>query len=305
LKYAVTGGAGFIGSNIVKHLLEENHTVKVIDNLHAGKLENLEEIEDKIDFVKLDILDYDRLSKELNDLDGVFHEAALTSVPESFLHEEEYTQVNVVGTENIFKIAREFDIKVVFASSAAVFGNTIKIPISENTERKPINPYGMTKLSDELLAKKYADLGTKIIGLRYFNVYGPRQNIDYAGVITKFLEKISNKKSPIIFGDGSQTRDFIFVSDVARANLHAMKSEHTNDFYNIGTGTSLSVKELAHIMILLSELPLEPKNSELPEGDIISSQADITKAKTDLSWKPEVVLEDGLKKFFPKKSNIL
>ena len=305
MKYAVTGGAGFIGSNIVKHLLEENHTVKVIDNLHAGKLENLEEIEDKIDFVKLDILDYDRLSKELNDLDGVFHEAALTSVPESFLHEEEYTQVNVVGTENIFKIAREFDIKVVFASSAAVFGNTIKIPISENTERKPINPYGMTKLSDELLAKKYADLGTKIIGLRYFNVYGPRQNIDYAGVITKFLEKISNKKSPIIFGDGSQTRDFIFVSDVARANLHAMKSEHTNDFYNIGTGTSLSVKELAHIMILLSELPLEPKNSELPEGDIISSQADITKAKTDLSWKPEVVLEDGLKKFFPKKSNIL
>ena len=301
MKYAVTGGAGFIGSNIVKHLLEENHTVKVIDNLHAGKLENLEEIKNKIDFKKIDILDFDQLSNEMNDLDGIFHQAALTSVPESFLHQEEYTQVNVVGTENIFKIAKKFDIKVVFASSAAVFGNTTTIPIPENVERRPINPYGMTKLSDELLAKKYTDLGVKIIGLRYFNVYGPRQNIDYAGVITKFLEKISNKEPPIIFGDGIQTRDFIFVSDVANANLHAMKSKITSDYYNIGTGTKISVKELAKIMISLSELTLEPEYRELPDGDIITSQADIRKAEMDLLWKPMVSLEDGLKKFFPNK----
>ncbi len=298
MKYAVTGGAGFIGSYLVKHLLEENHTVKVFDNLHVGKLENLEEIKNKIDFKKLDILDFDKLSNEMNDLDGIFHQAALTSVPESFLHKEEYTKVNVVGTENIFKIAQKFDVKVVFASSAAVFGNTTKIPISENVERRPINPYGITKLSDELLAKKYTDLGTKIIGLRYFNVYGPRQNIDYAGVITKFLEKISNQQPPIIFGHGTQTRDFIFVSDVARANLHAMVSNNESDFYNIGTGTSTSVKELANIMITLSGLSLEPTYSELPDGDVISSQADINKAEMNLFWKPIINLRDGLKKFF-------
>ena len=298
MKYAVIGGAGFIGSNIVKHLLKENHSVKVIDNLHAGKLENLNEIKNKIDFKKLDILDSDELSNEINDLDGIFHQAALTSVPESFLHQEEYTKVNVVGTENIFKIAKKFDVKVVFASSAAVFGNTTKMPISENVERKPINPYGMTKLSDELLAKKYTDLGTKIIGLRYFNVYGPRQNIDYAGVITKFLDNISNKKSPIIFGDGTQTRDFISVSDVANANLHAMKSNIITDFYNIGTGINTSIIELANIMINLSGLPLEPIYNELPEGDVISSQADISKAKVDLSWTPTTKLKIGLKKFF-------
>jgi len=299
LKYAVTGGAGFIGSNIVKHLLEENHTVKIIDNLHAGKLENLEEIKNKIDFKKLDILDFDNLLKEMNDLDGIFHQAALTSVPESFLHKEEYTKVNVVGTENIFKIAQKFDIKVVFASSAAVFGNTTKKPISENVERRPINPYGMTKLSDELLAKKYTDLGTKIIGLRYFNVYGPKQNIDYAGVITKFLEKISKKQSPIIFGDGTQTRDFVFVSDVASANLHAMTSNYENDFYNIGTGINTSIKDLANTMIKLSGLPLESIHNELPDGDVISSQADISKAKKDLFWTPTTKLEIGLKNFFP------
>jgi UDP-glucose 4-epimerase len=298
LKYGVTGGAGFIGSNIVKHLLEENHTVKVFDNLHVGKLENLEEIKNKIDFKKLDILDFDKLSNEMNDLDGIFHQAALTSVSESFLHKEEYTKVNVVGTENIFKIAQKFDVKVVFASSAAVFGNTTKIPITENFERNPINPYGSTKLEDELLAEKYSKSGSKIIGLRYFNVYGPRQNIDYAGVITKFLEKISNNHLPVIFGNGNQTRDFIFVTDVAKANLHAMKNTLESDFYNIGTGIDTSIKDLADMMIKISGLSLKPIYDKLPEGDILKSQADISKAITKLSWKPDIPLENGLKHFF-------
>jgi UDP-glucose 4-epimerase len=299
MKYGVTGGAGFIGSYLVKYLLNQNHSVKVFDNLHVGKLENIQEVTNEIDFKKLDILDFNNLRNEMKNLDGIFHQAALTSVPESFLLKDEYTKVNVTGTENIFKIAQEFDIKVVFASSAAIYGNTTKIPISENFERKPINPYGLTKLTDELLAEKYSKSGTNLIGLRYFNVYGPGQNIDYAGVIIKFLERICNNQSPIIFGNGTQTRDFIFVTDIAKANLSAMKNNIESDFFNIGTGTSTSVKDLAEIMINFSGLPLEPIYDKLPEGDIIASQANINKATKKLSWKPIISIKNGLKEFFP------
>lgn len=299
MKYGVTGGAGFIGSYLVKYLLNQNHSVKVFDNLHVGKLDNLQKVTNEIDFQKLDLLDFNNLRAEMKNLDGIFHQAALTSIPESFLLKDEYTKVNVMGTENIFKIAQEFDIKVVFASSAAVFGNTIKIPISENFEKKPTNPYGLTKLAGELLVEKYSKLGAKIIGLRYFNVYGPGQNIDYAGVITKFLEKICNNQPPIIFGNGTQTRDFIFVTDIARANLCAMKNGIESDFFNIGTGTSTSIKDLVDIMIKFSGLSLEPIYDKLPEGDVLASQADISKASKKLSWKPITNLRDGLKKFFP------
>ena len=152
MNFAVTGGAGFIGSHLSKHLISEGHNVTVIDNLFRGKLSNLGKVKDKINFIKLDILDIDNLRKVLQNVDGIFHQAALTSVPESYEKEEEYKNVNIKGTENIFKIAKEFKIKVVYASSSSVYGDIKNIQITEDFERKPINPYGLTKLEDEYLS---------------------------------------------------------------------------------------------------------------------------------------------------------
>jgi len=298
VKFVVTGGSGFIGSYIVKHLLTQDHQVTVVDNFSRGKLENLVGFEEKIDFQKLDILDFDALKECINGSDGIFHQAALTSVPESFIKKEKYHSVNVVGTENIFKLAKEFGIKVVYASSSSVYGNTTLIPVKEDSKKKPINPYGITKLEDEKLAEKYHNLGTSIIGLRYFNVYGIGQTNDYAGVITKFYDCIQTDKSPIIFGDGSQIRDFVSVEDVAKANLQSMKSNTNFAFLNIGTGITTSVKELAYLMIRLSGKSLEPDFDKLPQGDIKESQADVSLAKELIGWRYETSLENGLKKFF-------
>ena len=298
MKFAVTGGAGFIGSHLVKYLISQGHDVTVVDNLHRGRLSNLDGVQDKVNFVKLDILDFENLKNILQNVDGIFHQAALTSVPESYEKEDEYKRVNITGTENIFKIAKEFQIKVVYASSSSVYGNIESIPITENFDRKPINPYGLTKLEDELLAEKYSKLGTEIIGLRYFNVYGIGQTLDYAGVITKFLDKIKEDKPPIIFGDGSQIRDFIFVKDVAKANLAAMMSDTKHGFFNIGTGKSISIKDLAYMMIKISEKSLEPEYNELPPGDVKLSTADITNSTKLLNWKSETTLENGLRTLF-------
>ena len=298
MKFIVTGGSGFIGSYIVKHLLNQDHQVTVIDNFWRGRLENLSGYENKITFKKLDILEFDDLKKTIDGHDGIFHQAALTSVPESFTQQEKYHMVNVIGTENIFKIAQEFGIKVVYASSSSVYGDTISIPIKEDFERNPINPYGVTKLDDEKLAEKYSELGVQIIGLRYFNVYGIGQTNDYAGVITKFYDLIKTNMPPKIFGDGTQIRDFISVEDVAKANLLAMQSTTKFDFLNIGTGIATSIMDLANLMIKLSGKSLTPIFQESLEGDIKESQADVTHTKESIGWSYETELENGLKKFF-------
>ena len=300
MKYVITGGAGFVGSHIAKLLVEKNYEVIIVDNLSRGKLENLAKIEEQIDFKKIDILDFNSLKDIISECDGIFHQAALTSVPESFLEKEKYHNVNVNGTENIYKLAKEFEKKVVYASSSSIYGNTTKIPISENFERIPINPYGVTKLDDELLAEKYHDLGVSIIGLRYFNVYGVGQTNDYAGVITKFVNQINLNKSPMIFGDGSQTRDFVYVEDIAKANLLSMESESTFSFLNIGTGISTSIRKLAEIMIELSGKQLELSFDNLPEGDIKNSLAEISLAKKVINWNYETSLKNGLKNSFFK-----
>jgi len=296
MKFAVTGGAGFVGSNIVKLLVKENHDVVVIDNMHTGKKENLQEILDKIEFCKLDIRNITELENKIKNVDGIFHEAALTIVQESFLMEKEYYDVNVKGTENIFKIAEKYGVKVVFASSSSVYGNTEKIPIIENNERNPINPYGKTKLEDEFLAKKYSDKGVSVIGLRYFNIFGKGQTGSYAGVITKFLNQLKENKSPIIFGDGSQIRDFIFVEDIAQANLSAMLSKVNFGFFNIGTGKTTSILQLAKLLIKLYNLEIFPEFSNPLDGDIQKSQANIKKSQELLNWTYNVEIEEGLEK---------
>ena len=295
MRFAVTGGAGFVGSHLVKLLVKEGHQVKVIDNLHTGKMENLEEIIEEIEFCELDIQDFNSMEKELKDSEGVFHQAALTVVQDSFKIPEKYHNVNVDGTENIFRIAQKNNFKVVYASSSSVYGHQNIVPILENFEKKPINPYGKTKLDDEILAERYAELGVKIIGLRYFNIFGKGQTLEYAGVITKFLDKLRDKESPIIFGTGSQIRDFIHVEDIAKANLLAMKSDVSFTHANIGTGNSISILELAKIMIDISGLKLEPIMEKALEGDIEKSQSDNSLARKLFDWKPERRLEDWLK----------
>jgi len=295
MKFVVTGGAGFVGSYLVKLLVKKGHQVTVIDNLHTGKRENLEEVKDKIEFRKIDIQDFDSMEKELRDVDGVFHQAALTVVQDSFKMPEKYHQVNVDGTENIFKIAQKNNFKVVYASSSSVYGHQNVVPILEDFDKKPINPYGKTKLEDEDLAEKYTKQGVNIIGLRYFNIFGKGQTLEYAGVIIKFLDRIRDGKSPIIFGTGSQIRDFIHVEDVTNANLMAMTSKVTNLHVNVGTGNSISILDLANMMIKISKLDLKPIMSEPLEGDIEKSQSDNSLARKSFGWKPEKKLEDWLK----------
>ena len=301
MKFAVTGGAGFVGSNIVKLLVKENHDVLVIDNMHTGKKENLEEVLEKIEFYELDIRNTLELENKIKDVDGIFHEAALTIVQESFIMEEEYYDVNVKGTENIFNIAEKYGIKVVFASSSSVYGNTEKIPILENNERNPINPYGKTKLEDEFLAEKYSDKGVSIIGLRYFNIFGKGQTGSYAGVITKFVNQLKEKKSPIIFGDGSQIRDFIYVEDVAQANLSAMLSKINFGFFNIGTGKTTTILQLAKFLIKLYNLEIFPEFSDPLDGDVQKSQANIKKSQQLLNWTYKIEIEEGLEKMIKLK----
>lgn len=295
MKYVVTGGAGFIGSNIVRLLLEQNHEVKVIDNLHSGKIENLADIKNEIEFENIDIKNFEKMKLSLKNIDGIFHEAALTSVPESFKKSQEYYDVNVLGTKNIFKIANKENTRIIFASSSSVYGDIKKIPIKENFNKNPKNPYGQTKLDSEYMAKEYIKNKSKIIGLRYFNVYGIGQNSSYAGVITKFLENIKNKKPIIINGDGNQKRDFIHVKDIAKANIVAMESKIEDGFFNIGTGITTSINDLSKLMIKLSNHQNKTMHSSQLEGDVKISQADMCLSNKILDWNHEINLIDGLR----------
>jgi UDP-glucose 4-epimerase len=296
----VTGGAGFIGSHLSKYLIKKGHNVCVIDSLRRGSLHNLTEIKAQIDFQKIDILDYDAMKNVLKNTDGIFHQAALGSVPQSFKEPQEYHRVNAIGTENVLKLAKEFGVKVVYASSSSVYGNQNKFPIKEDAPKKPLNPYGQSKLNAEQFAENYAKLGVNVIGLRYFNVFGIGQNPNYAGVIPKFIQQLVEHKPPIIYGDGHQLRNFTFVDDVVEANILAFESKIEHAFINIASGIMTSIKELADIMIRLSGLSIQPIYEKPREGDIEKSQADISLAKDLINWKPKTTLEEGLKKIFPK-----
>ena len=294
MRFLVTGGAGFVGNHLVKLLVEKGHEVKVVDNLIKGKKENLSDIFDKIEFINSDIRDYENLEKNLHNVDGIFHQAALTVVQDSFDNPEEYHDVNVIGTENIFKLAHKYDLKVVYASSSSVYGHKEIMPIKEDATRQPINPYGQTKLDDEYLYEKYSKLGTKIIGLRYFNIFGQGQTLEYAGVITKFIDRIRDGKSPIIFGAGTQLRDFIYVEDIVMANLVAMESKVSNLLVNVGTGNAITILELAKMIIDVSGLSIQPIFESPLEGDIKKSQADTTLATKSFNWKPKKDLREWL-----------
>ena len=301
MKYIVTGGAGFIGSNIVKKLVVRGDDVTVIDNLNTGKEENLISVKDKIVFFNDNILNLDLLEKQTQNIDGIFHQAALASVQDSFSKPEEYQSVNVNGTENILKLAKKNNFKVVYASSSSVYGNPEKIPIKESDSKNPINPYAETKLEKERLAIKYSEMGVKVIGLRYFNVFGKGQSKEYAGVLKLFLERIRDKLPPKINGDGSQFRDFVYVEDVADANILSMDSEVNHEFFNVGTNTSITILDLAKTIIKSSEIHMEPIFGPALKGDVQRTVANIDLIQDKIGWKPTVFLEKWIDEIISMK----
>ena len=301
MKYVVTGGAGFIGSHITKNLVERGDIVTVIDNMNTGKEKNLESVIDKINFVKGNILDTELLDSITKDVDGVFHQAALASVQDSFDEPDEYHNVNVNGTENILKLSKKYGFKVVFASSSSVYGNPIRIPIKESDEKNPINPYAETKLKKEELAIEYSKMGIHVIGLRYFNVFGKGQSKEYAGVLKLFLERIRDKLPPKINGDGTQFRDFVHVSDVVNANLMSMDSDITHEFFNVGTNTTITIIDLAKTIIEYSGLNIEPIFRPELDGDVHQTKANIDLIKKKIGWEPSIMLVDWIKDIISSK----
>ncbi len=301
MKYVVTGGAGFIGSHITKKLVECGDIVTVIDNMNTGKKKNLESVIDRISFVKGDILDTDLLEDITKDADGVFHQAALASVQDSFDEPDKYHNVNVNGTENILKLSKKYGFKVVYASSSSIYGNPIRIPIKESDGKNPINPYAETKLKKEELAIKYSKMGVSVIGLRYFNVFGKGQSKEYAGVLKLFLECIRDKLPPKINGDGTQFRDFVHVSDVVDSNIMSMNSNITHEFFNVGTNTTITILDLAKTIIECSGLNIEPIFGPALDGDVHQTKANIDLIKKKIGWEPSIMLVDWVKDIISSK----
>ncbi len=295
MRYLVTGGAGFIGSHIARALLAAGHSVRVLDNLHAGSKDRLLGIMDRIEFTKADIRDLDALESATGGCDGVFHEAALVSVQQSFDMRDEYQDVNVNGTRNVLDVAKRHGARVVYASSASVYGDAKRMPMrEEDASRTPINPYGATKAEAEIISQEYMTGGAGVIGLRYFNVYGVGQTSAYAGVITQFMRRLEGGRPPVVNGDGSQSRDFVYVEDVASANLAAMASDTRDGFFNVGTGRSATINELAQVMIQAYGVDVAPEYADPLEGDVRESRADTSLTARSIPWIHSTELKDGI-----------
>ena len=293
--FLITGGSGFVGSHLAEQLIKNGHCVTILDDLNTGNIKNLEKIKEKINFVEGDVRDKLLLQEICKKKDGIFHLAARASVQESFIKFEEYQDVNVNGTENIFRQAHEYGIKVVYVSSSSVYGNPTELPIKENSSMNPINPYAQTKVDKENLATEYAKKGLQVIGMRYFNIFGERQSKEYAGVIKLFLECIQNKLPPKINGDGTQARDFVFVGDVVNANILAMESDIDHAFFNVGTNTQISILEIAQLMITSANLDLKPIFGPELKGDVNLTIANIDLIKKSLNWNPTITIQEWLK----------
>ena len=302
-KALVTGGAGFIGSHLVDELLIAGCNVTVLDNLSTGHLSNLKHIENRITFYKGDIRNQEILNKAAKDCDIIFHQAAVVSVPSTVDDPVESAMVNEMGTLLVLEAARKNNIKkVVLASSCAVYGDDPDIPKHENMNPKPQSPYAVQKLSGEFYARLYFDLyGLETACLRYFNVYGPRQDPSspYSGVISIFMTQAFAKKTPVIYGDGNQYRDFIFVKDVVRFNLlAASEDEAIGKTFNVGTGTVTRINRLWEMIQRLEGFNIEPEYERARPGDIRESVASIDYAKKTLGFEPEYSFEKGLKETF-------
>jgi nucleoside-diphosphate-sugar epimerase len=303
MRYLVTGGAGFIGSNTVDELVRRGHGVVVLDDLSAGKEENLVEIRNKITFVKGSVTDLEAVQKAMQQADYVIHLAARTSVPRSVKDPLETNKINVEGTLNVLVAARDNKVKrMVLAASSSAYGETPTLPKHEAMQPLPISPYGVSKYVCELYAQTFGRCyGLENVSLRYFNIFGPRQDPDspYSGVLSRFAAAFLEEEQPVVFGDGEQTRDFTYVDNAVQANLLACEAPTASGcVFNIGTGDRISLNQTLQHFRRISGRKLEAKYEPPREGDIRDSQADISKAVEFLGYQPTVRFEEGLERTF-------
>jgi len=306
----VTGGAGFIGSNLTEALLQRGHFVRVLDDFSTGKRENL--IFDKkfpsLEIVEGDIREFSTCQKAVKGIEYVFHQAALPSVQRSIEDPETSNAVNVGGTLNILLAAKETGVKrVIYASSSSVYGDTPALPKHEEMPSNPLSPYALQKYIGEQYCRLFYQLyGLDTISLRYFNIFGPKQdpNSLYSAVIPKFIDALLQGRPPIIFGDGEQSRDFTYIENVVQANLLAMSAEHLHgEAINIARGKRISLNQLLNVLKEILGSKLSPIYQEPRKGDVKHSLADICKGKEILNYEPTVGVEIGLEKtveFFQK-----
>ena len=299
MKALVTGGAGFIGSHLVEGLVRRGHEVRVFDNLSTGSLDNLAPVRDAVEVVIGDLRDDEAVNRAVEGVEVVFHQAADPSVPRSISHPRDCYDINVLGTLNLLAAARDAGCRrVVFASSCAVYGNDPRQPKSEELPPAPESPYASSKLAGEELCQVFTRVyGLEAVALRYFNVYGPRQSPDgpYASVIPRFIADLKAGARPRVFGDGEQTRDFIFVGDVVEANLRAATaSEAVGEVVNVGSGRSTSLNTLLTVLAPLIGNTVEPIYEAERPGDVRHSLAETSKARRLLGFEAQTSLAEGL-----------
>jgi len=301
-KALVTGGAGFIGSHLVEALVAGKCRVVVVDNLSSGHLSNLDPLKEQITFVHGDIRQKDTLESAAEGCDVIFHLAAVVSVQQTIANPVESAEINDIGTLNVFEAARTQNVRrVVFSSSCAVYGDDPRLPKVETMNPKPASPYAVQKLAAEYNARIYQELfGLETVSLRYFNVFGPRQDPSspYSGVISLFMTRAVSKQRPVIYGDGHQSRDFVYVKDVVNANLlAAAMKDPRGRIFNIGTGNQVTINRLWEAIAALSEqTQLDPHYEAARAGDILHSCANMDFTKSKLKFDPDHSLEEGLKK---------
>lgn len=300
-KFLVTGGAGFIGSHLVRGLLERGHRVRVLDNFSTGKAENLREVESAIELHEGDLRAADDVAAAVEGIDFVLHQAAIPSVPRSVEEPIESHDANATGSLTLLKAASEAGVKrLVYASSSSVYGSNPELPKVETMRTEPLSPYAVAKLTAEHYCLVFNRLyGLETVALRYFNVFGPRQDPTsaYSGVVSRFIEALLSGEPPTIHGDGEQTRDFTYVENVARANFAACeRAQAPGGVYNVGCQDRISVNQLWRLMALLADSPLEPRYAPSRPGDVPHSLADISAARRDLAFEPGVDVREGLKR---------
>ncbi len=300
-KYLVTGIAGFIGSSIARALVAQGEEVRGIDNFSSGKRENIEEIYSEIEFVEGDILDRDLVREVCRNVDFIFHEAAIPSVPRSVADPIESNSVNVDATLNVLTAANEAGAKrIVFASSCALYGDPQTLPVDEGMLPDPVSPYAVAKLcAENYMRSFYRVYGLETVSLRYFNVFGPHQDASsaYSGVLAKFITQMVGGEQPVIFGDGAQSRDFVFIDNVVQANLLACKApagKVAGRMFNIASGKRFSLNQTFAALKELTRYKGQAKYEEERTGDIRHSLADISLAKECLGYKPVVDFYTGL-----------
>ena len=300
-KYLVTGGAGFIGSHITEELIKRGEKVRVLDNFLTGKKENLAPFLADIDLFEGDIRDYAQCQKAVKGIDYVLHQAALPSVPRSVSDPIFSNEINITGTLNILTASKDEKIKsFVFASSSSVYGDDQRLPKKEGHEGNPLSPYALGKLTGEKYCRIFSQLyGFNTVSLRYFNIFGPRQDptSEYAAAIPKFVTKILNNKQPIIYGDGEQSRDFTYVSNVVEANIIASTAENVaGEAFNIACGSRTTVNVLVDEIKTFLDKDIPSDYTDPLPGDVRHSHADISKAEELLKYKPLVTFNKGLEK---------